>query len=98
MVLINAHGDKTVRQMTSNVVEQADAGDRLAKLVPVEPADVKGTRMLNGYHTKPRTTPMAVPTFKGRNASAAAANRAPLRAASLPTKTLQPRNQKNTCV
>ena len=49
MVLINAHGDRTVRQMTSNVVEQADDGDR-SRIEFVEPADVKGTRMLTWSH------------------------------------------------
>lgn len=49
MVLINAHGDKTVRQMTSISTEVEGDGDR-SRIEFIEPADVKGTRMLTWSH------------------------------------------------
>jgi len=49
MVLINAHGDKVERRMTSQVLERLDDGDR-SKMEFLWPADVKGTRMLTWSH------------------------------------------------
>ena len=49
MVLINAHGDKTVRKMTSVATEVKGDGDR-SRIEFIEPADVRGTRMLTWSH------------------------------------------------
>ena len=49
MVLINAHGDKTVRKMTSVSTEVKGDGDR-SRIEFIEPADVRGTRMLTWSH------------------------------------------------
>ena len=51
MVLINAHGDETVRKMDSKVLEQLDDGDR--SIITFQwPNDVKGTKMLTWTHKK----------------------------------------------
>lgn len=49
MVLINAHGDKTVRKMSSVATEVSGDGDR-SRIEFIEPADVRGTRMLTWSH------------------------------------------------
>ncbi len=49
MVLINAHGDRTVRKMSSKVLEGTDDGDR-SIITFSWPADVKDTRMLTWTH------------------------------------------------
>ena len=49
MVLINAHGDQTVRKMTSVSTEVKGDGDR-SRIEFIQPADVKGTRMLTWSH------------------------------------------------
>jgi hypothetical protein len=51
MVLINAHGDKTTRKMTSRLVEADGDGDR-SRIEFLLPLDVKGTRMLTWTHRK----------------------------------------------
>jgi len=51
MTLINAHGDKTTRKMTSMVREKSGDGD-LSRIEFRWPADVKGTRMLTWSHKK----------------------------------------------
>jgi hypothetical protein len=51
MVLINAHGDKTTRKLTSRAAETAGDGDR-SRIEFQWPADVKGTRMLTWTHRK----------------------------------------------
>ena len=51
MLLINAHGDKTTRKLTSRVVESDGDGDR-SRIEFLWPADVKGTRMLTWTHKK----------------------------------------------
>lgn len=49
MVLINAHGDETVRKMDSKVLEVTDDGDK--SIITFEwPNDVKGTKMLTWSH------------------------------------------------
>ena len=49
MVLINAHGDETVRKMESKVLEVSDDGDK--SIITFEwPNDVKGTKMLTWSH------------------------------------------------
>ena len=51
MILINAHGDETVRKMDSKVLEQTDDGDR--SIITFQwPNDVKGTKMLTWTHKK----------------------------------------------
>lgn len=49
MVLINAHGDQTVRKLVTQVKEKLDDGD-LAISIFEWPADVKGTKMLTWSH------------------------------------------------
>ncbi len=49
MVLINAHGDRTERKMTTETVEVSDDGDKSISVFQW-PADVKGTRMLTWSH------------------------------------------------
>jgi hypothetical protein len=49
MVLINAHGDRTTRKLTSRGIETANDGDR-SRIEFQWPADVKGTRMLTWTH------------------------------------------------
>ena len=51
MVLINAHGDRTTRKLTSRGIETASDGDR-SRIEFEWPADVKGTRMLTWTHRK----------------------------------------------
>lgn len=51
LVLVNAHGDKTVREMSSEVVETDKDGDK-SRIEFIKPADVKGTRMLTWTHKK----------------------------------------------
>ena len=51
MILINAHGEKTTRKMTSVVTETKSDGDK-SKIEFLLPADVKGTRMLTWTHKK----------------------------------------------
>ena len=51
LVLINAHGDETVRRMISIVAETQNDGDR-SRIEFEWPADVKGTRMLTWTHKK----------------------------------------------
>lgn len=49
MVLINAHGDRTVRKLTSEVRETENDGD-LSRSTFLWPADVKGTQVLTWSH------------------------------------------------
>ena len=49
MVLINAHGDKTVRKLNSQTKEKLDDGDMSISIFQW-PADVKGTKMLTWSH------------------------------------------------
>ena len=49
MDLINAHGDKVTRKMSSQLLEVDGDGDR-SVMTFVWPADVKGTRMLTWTH------------------------------------------------
>ena len=49
MILINAHGDRTTRKLTSRGIETASDGDR-SRIEFEWPADVKGTRMLTWTH------------------------------------------------
>ena len=49
MVLINAHGDETVRKMESKALEMKDDGDR-SIITFLWPNDVKGTKMLTWTH------------------------------------------------
>ena len=49
MVLINAHGDRTIRKMVTETVEAEGDGDRSISTFHW-PADVKGTRMLTWSH------------------------------------------------
>lgn len=49
MVLINAHGERTTRKLTSQAGESAGDGDR-SRIEFQWPADVKGTRMLTWTH------------------------------------------------
>lgn len=49
MELVNAHGDRTVRRMTSQTLEVASDGDK-SRVEFQWPADVKGTRMLTWTH------------------------------------------------
>lgn len=51
MTLINAHGDKTERRMSSKVLEGTDDGDK-SIITFLWPADVKDTRMLTWTHKK----------------------------------------------
>lgn len=49
LILINAHGDRTVRRIKSRLIEVGDDGDR--SLIEFDwPADVRGTRMLTWSH------------------------------------------------
>ena len=49
MVLINAHGDETVRKMETKALEMSDDGDR-SIITFLWPNDVKGTKMLTWTH------------------------------------------------
>lgn len=49
MTLINRKGKKSVRNLRSKVLEQADQGDKSLSIFD-EPADVKGTAMLTHSH------------------------------------------------
>ena len=49
MVLINAHGDQTVRKLITQVKEKMDDGDMSISIFQW-PADVKGTKMLTWSH------------------------------------------------
>ncbi len=49
MILINAHGDRTVRRMASLIREVVGEGDK-SRIEFQWPADVKGTRMLTWSH------------------------------------------------
>jgi hypothetical protein len=49
MILINAHGDRTVRKLTSEVRETEKDGD-LSRSTFLWPADVKGTQVLTWSH------------------------------------------------
>ena len=49
MVLINAHGDQTVRKLTTETMEMEDDGDKSVSMF-LWPADVKGTKMLTWSH------------------------------------------------
>jgi hypothetical protein len=49
MILVNAHGDRTTRKLTSRGIETANDGDR-SRIEFQWPADVKGTRMLTWTH------------------------------------------------
>ena len=49
MVLINAHGDRTVRKMINEIREKEGDGDQSISTF-LWPADVKGTRMLTWSH------------------------------------------------
>ncbi len=51
MTLINAHGDRTTRKLTSEQIETKGDGDR-SRIEFEWPADVKGTRMLTWTHKK----------------------------------------------
>lgn len=51
MILINAHGDKVERKMTSKSKEIKDDGDK-SVITFIWPADVKGTKMLTWTHKK----------------------------------------------
>jgi hypothetical protein len=51
MILVNAHGDETVRRMTSRQRETKEDGD-MSVITFLWPADVKGTRMLTHSHKK----------------------------------------------
>lgn len=49
MILINAHGERTTRKLTSRGIETSGDGDR-SRIEFQWPADVKGTRMLTWTH------------------------------------------------
>lgn len=51
MLLVNAHGDKIERKMTSKVSETKNDGDK-SIITFLWPADVKGTKMLTWTHKK----------------------------------------------
>lgn len=51
MELINAHGDRTTRRMTSETREEESDGDK-SRVEFAWPADVKGTRMLTWSHKR----------------------------------------------
>ena len=93
MTLINAHGDKTERRMSSKVLEGTDDGDK-SIITFLWPADVKDTRMLTWTHKKENDDQwLTCPRSNGK-ADQLAVSQAPSWAVSLPTRTSAVRGRK----